>query len=487
MGQQLEGTPAGPSEAVRALERGLRGPAFKYVGFTLLMSWHYVLWFEPHMFGTTPLLDDSVTVAWLVNLGSTVMWLLAIAFALGRRRHLSDLRGIAVVAGALTSVLTCVLCLAPQSFETPAIAWGITFLLGATEAVMWICWGERCAATGANFSLHHIGVTFGATLVITVGIAWVLPPVATTLFAAALPLASVGLLTLMRRDGADTYPVLLPRSIAQDGLRNIVSVSAIAFVASVACYFLVAIIPWETLPTAEGTFTLGIACGGAIILGFGCISVASKGRANIFTMIPWFLMVLIAAYSFFLSDPVMHEAAFIMATGVSSLFEVLLIMYFGIMTAKGYVTPAVAFAFSAGFARAGIAVGNTWASAYELMPAVAEAITPETSLMFICLIAALLIPLVKREYAIVALTSEPPTKDEVDRICEATSEEFGLSARESEILGLIARGHTATSISEKLVISPYTVNTHVRHIYEKMQIHKRSELLNYLNGQRSDF
>mgnify|MGYP002151089938 CR=1 FL=1 len=45
----------------------------------------------------------------------------------------------------------------------------------------------------------------------------------------------------------------------------------------------------------------------------------------------------------------------------------------------------------------------------------------------------------------------------------------------------------ASAVAEKLVISPYTVNTHVRHIYEKMQIHKRSELLNYLNMQRSDF
>ena len=38
--------------------------------------------------------------------------------------------------------------------------------------------------------------------------------------------------------------------------------------------------------------------------------------------------------------------AFIMATGISSLLEILLIMYFGILTSKGYVTPAVAFAFS---------------------------------------------------------------------------------------------------------------------------------------------
>lgn len=42
-------------------------------------------------------------------------------------------------------------------------------------------------------------------------------------------------------------------------------------------------------------------------------------------------------------------------------------------------------------------------------------------------------------------------------------------------------------MAEKLVISPYTVNTHIRHIYDKTQIHKRSELLNYLNMQRSDF
>ena len=33
---------------------------------------------------------------------------------------------------------------------------------------------------------------------------------------------------------------------------------------------------------------------------------------------------------------------------------------------------------------------------------------------------------------------------------------------------------------ERLVISPYTVNTHVQHIYGKLSIHKRSELISYL-------
>ena len=123
--------------------------------------------------------------------------------------------------------------------------------------------------------------------------------------------------------------------------------------------------------------------------------------------------------------------------------------------------------------------------AYEHAPAVAQAVTPETCLALICVLAALLIPLVRQEFSIVALTAAPPSKAEVDEICAEVAEKFSLSAREREILGLIARG--SSTISTKLVISPYTVNTHIRHIYEKMQIHKRSELLNYINLQRSDF
>ena len=101
-----------------------------------------------------------------------------------------------------------------------------------------------------------------------------------------------------------------------------------------------------------------------------------------------------------------------------------------------------------------------------------------------CVLAVLLVPLVRQEFNIVALTAAPPTKAEIG---SEVAKEFSLSGREAEILVLIARGYTTNNMAEKLVISPYTVNTHVRHIYEKMQIHKRSELLNYLNMQRSDF
>lgn len=483
------------AEAAPELKTGKAGsltefatrPALKYVGFALLLAWHYALWFVPHMFSQTELLDERVTTSWLVNLGATVVFLLLIAFLLGRKLHLSSFRWLFVAAPALTCIATLALCLMPQAFTVPGLAYALSFFLGATESVMWILWGERYACVKANFSLRHIGTTFGLALLVTIALAWALPTYVTTVFVSLLPIASGALLVAARRDGAHSFPVLLPKSAAQGGLKNMVVVSAITFLASTACYFLVAIIPWEVLPTGDLSFTLGILGGAVLMLGIAGISMVSKDKANIFKMFPWLIVLLIAAFALFLADEAAFFPSFIMATGISSLLEILLIMYFGILTSKGYVTPAVAFAFSGAFVRAGIAVGNTWAVGYEHAPDLAFAITPETCLGLMCVLAVLLVPLVRQEFNIVALTAAPPTKAEIDEICSEVAKEFSLSGREAEILVLIARGYTTNNMAEKLVISPYTVNTHVRHIYEKMQIHKRSELLNYLNMQRSDF
>lgn len=120
-------------------------PALKYVGFALLLAWHYALWFVPHMFTQTELLDERVTISWLVNLGATVVSLLLIAFMLGRKRHLSAYRWLYVAAPALTCLATLAICLIPQVFTVPGLAYALSFFLGITESVMWILWGERYA------------------------------------------------------------------------------------------------------------------------------------------------------------------------------------------------------------------------------------------------------------------------------------------------------------------------------------------------------
>jgi DNA-binding NarL/FixJ family response regulator len=49
-----------------------------------------------------------------------------------------------------------------------------------------------------------------------------------------------------------------------------------------------------------------------------------------------------------------------------------------------------------------------------------------------------------------------------------------LTAREHEILTLIAKGFSFPEIAELLAVSPHTVTTHVRHIYEKLEVSSRA-------------
>lgn len=53
-----------------------------------------------------------------------------------------------------------------------------------------------------------------------------------------------------------------------------------------------------------------------------------------------------------------------------------------------------------------------------------------------------------------------------------------LSAREVEILTWIAQGHTAAEVAARLRLSPHTVTTHVKNIYEKLQVNNRVQAVN---------
>lgn len=55
----------------------------------------------------------------------------------------------------------------------------------------------------------------------------------------------------------------------------------------------------------------------------------------------------------------------------------------------------------------------------------------------------------------------------------------GLSERESEVLRLIALGHTNTEIADRLYLSMRTVETHRAHIQQKLRLSARSELVRY--------
>ena len=131
-------------------------------------------------------------------------------------------------------------------------------------------------------------------------------------------------------------------------------------------------------------------------------------------------------------------------------------------------------------------------------------------LSFIALVATMAVLLsflfVFRESDLIALTEEPESEAEnaEDRAlaspsdvppaasdsprprfqdrCLEVAAAFELSPKETEVMILFAKGRSAARIQEELFISKGTVSTHLRHIYQKMDVHSKQEMLDVIEG-----
>jgi DNA-binding CsgD family transcriptional regulator len=59
---------------------------------------------------------------------------------------------------------------------------------------------------------------------------------------------------------------------------------------------------------------------------------------------------------------------------------------------------------------------------------------------------------------------------------------YGLTAREREILGWVARGKTNVEIAKLLWIAPTTVRPLLEHVYAKLNVHTRTAAVARLIG-----
>jgi DNA-binding CsgD family transcriptional regulator len=71
----------------------------------------------------------------------------------------------------------------------------------------------------------------------------------------------------------------------------------------------------------------------------------------------------------------------------------------------------------------------------------------------------------------------PTVDDGRDLRCRELGEERGLTPREREVLSILAQGYDVARVQEELGISEGTALTHKRHVYQKLGVHTRTELL----------
>ena len=64
-------------------------------------------------------------------------------------------------ATAVAVICTLALTLFAFSFPTDLIAYALAALVGITNAILWVMWGELYSRTKTSFSVSYIGTTVG--------------------------------------------------------------------------------------------------------------------------------------------------------------------------------------------------------------------------------------------------------------------------------------------------------------------------------------
>jgi DNA-binding NarL/FixJ family response regulator len=77
-------------------------------------------------------------------------------------------------------------------------------------------------------------------------------------------------------------------------------------------------------------------------------------------------------------------------------------------------------------------------------------------------------------HARTAVTVEPARAPE---LAEFIADAYGLTARERHVTELIAHGLPTAAIAARLHLSTYTVQDHVKAIFEKLNVSSRGELV----------
>jgi DNA-binding NarL/FixJ family response regulator len=91
------------------------------------------------------------------------------------------------------------------------------------------------------------------------------------------------------------------------------------------------------------------------------------------------------------------------------------------------------------------------------------------------------VPLEGRAEGEIAITLRDATAREM---FHRRSRIYGLSQREREVVAAVLSGSDARAVTERLFISAYTVQDHLKSVFEKMSMHSWREMLAMFNASQ---
>lgn len=459
---------------------------FRYLGLGFLWAWIYATWFTPVVFPASSGLTMHSSGSWFASSIAVAVTLFVMPLLL-RDRDLSSIPGSMTLAGPLTSLGALLMASEPLlGVSVPGLPLVGGILTGITSGWLWMLWGEFSGKVDVELAELFVPWCVAVPIVVMATCMIITGPAAGVAIC-LLPTISGFLLVLSMNDETAVKPTpLLPKGERPHYAGDFVRIG----LGSLALYMCIGFV-WGMLDLrgsgiwGDVHLVMYVAGAGAAIV-IAVLTISYSSRHDLFTLYRWLVPAVLFGLLFLtIGSVVMQCASLVLITCAQYVFDIVIWVYFSRVAHKGVCSGGVAIGINRGFVQAGVVLGNFLVIGTIWL--VERGYLTLTTIAFLLSAVATTVVLAvvghtdkfERIMALEPQTSSGSETPAVDygAICDKLGEEHALTAREKEVLGYLARGRSLPYIRDALVLSKNTVNTHVKNLYKKLDVHSRQELL----------
>lgn len=479
-------------------------------GWGFNVVWGLAVVFTPVLSGS----DVNMGIFWLTSMIGTPLGLLAF-FMLPFKLETYRAKEIAVIFAVGVMTLGIVLLkvpISPVSGVESQFMQGLGgFVSGLGSSVFTVLWGGHYASLAmpriermATASLILAFLCYLVVLVVPQGVGIIL--------VGCFPFLSAACLIMAKKDSEIESLIVAPedlRSLGNLSIKGFVRLGLGIIGATSVVSLFWSFITEGLIPVPAGVLTASVLSGLLVAVVIEAYVTRFARALNLGMLYRWVLPLIAVAFSLLLfSNTPMLVGAVFLVNAAQALLNLTTFVYFAELSQRSGASPLRVFGLGRFFLESGFLIGLL------LMPVARQLIAEigfYQGVLFLFLTAFIILAMISianqdkmaftfedvtgvegaAQRSAGAVSGHPEgskpitlsTQAQFEAACLAASDTFGLTKREREILPYLAQGYSLPYIRNELYISQSTIDTHVRHIYKKMGIHSKEELITYMRGQ----
>jgi DNA-binding CsgD family transcriptional regulator len=353
-----------------------------------------------------------------------------------------------------------------------------------------LLWGERYGELAPRKTVVYTALSYLVAVILFSALS-MLPPTLVSVSAFLLPLASFLLHLYCHRISKDEEDGAADKIIASSSKRQILQELKDLMSLRIMCgLFIVMFIyggamTYHSMVVPEGTSRFVLTAVPMLMITLGTLFFGVFLSKNALNLGTWFRFSLLFIAALFIPLSLMDQSfneisEFFASLGINEI-EIITWILLAYLAKSSKLPRFMVFAVSYAVAHGGMAAGEL-AGLFLLNHVLMF------SILSICVLVALAGFFFTDHETIVHF--RPPNPSELGLIAsksgllqhavELIAADHSLSEREQEVFSLWATGYGAKAIESKLIISASTVKTHIQHIYEKCDVHNRTEIIGLL-------